>query len=277
MRKIDLHTHSTYSDGTLTPKELIEYAKVKSLSAVALTDHDTIDGLEEAEVTAKELGIELVNGVEISIGLKSNEFHILGLMFDRNSKILQNTLKQMQNERQERNIEMIKLFKNNNVDIEYEELIDIAKGSVLTRAHFAKLLVKKGYVKDNNEAFERFLSASSKTYIHRKLFDPKVAIQTIHEANGIAILAHPLRYGLDVTYIEKITLELKGLGLDGIEAIYSSHKPNEESYLRTFANTHNLKISGGSDFHGDNKPNIDLGIGFGKLKIPSYVLDNLKL
>lgn len=277
MNKIDLHTHSNYSDGTFSPKELVEYAKVKKLKAIAITDHDTIKGLEEGEAVAKEVGIEFINGVELSIGINSKEYHMLGLMFDRNTKDLENMLKTLQEHRIERNKEMVMLFKKNNINIEYQELQDLSQGSIITRAHFSQLLIKKGYAKSTKHCFERYLSPNSKTYIKRNTFNAEHVIETIHKAQGISILAHPYRYKLNTSEIEELVVKLKNIGLDGIEAIYSSHNPNEESFLRNLSYKYNLKISGGSDFHGLNKPDIDLGVGFGKLNVPIDILEKLKL
>jgi len=276
MNKIDLHTHSNFSDGTFSPKELLEYAKVKDLIAVALTDHDTIEGLEEGEYIANNLGIEFINGVELSIGVDSKEYHMLGLMFNRKCVGLQKTLDILQAQRKDRNMEMVSLFRKNNVNINYEDLESTAKGGIITRAHFSELLIKNNYAKNSKESFDKYLSINSKTYIKRSMFDAKLAIETIHNAGGISILAHPYRYNLNSTEIEELIIKLKKMGLGGIEAIYSSHKPSEEAFLKRLAKKYNLKISGGSDFHGLNKPDIDLGDGFGNLNVPSDVLKILK-
>ena len=276
MKKIDLHTHTSYSDGTFTPKELIEYAKIKNLSAISITDHDTINGLQEGEEAAKELGIEFINGIEFSISMNSKEFHILGLMFDRHLEIFEKFLSGMQKEREERNIGIIKLLKESDVHLEYEELLSMSKNGIITRSHFGKIMVRKGYVRNVDEAFCKYLSNKGKAYIPRNSFKPTQVIETIHEAGGIAILAHPYRYGLDSKGIEDLIIDLKNLNIDGIEAVYSSHTPRMETFLKDLASKYSLKISGGSDFHGSNKSNIDLGSGFGNLQIPMQILTDLK-
>lgn len=276
MKKIDLHTHTSCSDGTFTPEELIKYAKIKNLSAIAITDHDTIEGLQEGEATARNLGVEFINGVEFSIIINSKDFHILGLMFDRHCEKFKNFLEKMQDERKQRNIKIIELLRKDNVILEYDELLSTTKNGIITRSHFSKLLIKKGYVKNVDEAFSKYLSYKGTAYVPRNNFKPNDVMEAIHEAGGLAILAHPNRYDLNEEELENLIIDLKKLQIDGIEAIYSSHTPKMEMFLRGLAKKHNLKISGGSDFHGANKPSIDLGSGFGNLQISKQILDDLR-
>jgi len=278
MKIIDLHTHTNCSDGTLSPTELIQYAKVKNLSAIAITDHDTIEGLEEGAKEAAKHGIEFINGIEFGTTVNRKEFHILGLMFDRYSQIFKNFSINIQEEREERNIKISKLLQAEGVNIEYSELLSLvmSKKNVITRGHFAKLLVAKGYAKNIDYAFFKYLSEGSKAYVPRNKFDAKRIIEIIHDSGGIAILAHPNRYGLDLNKMEEVIVNFKNLGIDGIEAIYSSHNEQTEKFFKSIAVKYNLKISGGTDFHGANKPNIDLGYGFGNLQIPIKILEDLK-
>ena len=280
MKFIDLHTHSTFSDGTLTPTELVVYAYKKGLSAIALTDHDTIHGLPEAAFAASNLGIKLVTGVEISVifnnGMhKSKEFHLLGLGFDPYGDIA-TKLEELENFRKERNKLLIKKFAELDIDITLDEVLEISPSPNLTKAHFAQLLVKKGYANDQFDAFTKYFSGSVATNLPKKCLTPNKAIDLIHSCGGIAVLAHPLRYGLKRDEVAELITILKSYGLDAIEAIYSTHDLEDELFLRNIAKKENLGISGGSDYHGELKKGIDIGIGRGELEVSMQVWDELQ-
>ncbi|MCL1936108.1 MAG: PHP domain-containing protein [Defluviitaleaceae bacterium] len=281
MKYIDLHTHSTYSDGTFSPKELVLYAKSKGISAIALTDHDTIEGIAEAKQAGVEHGVEVVSGVEISTSypsgdFKGNEFHILGLFISENEEV-KAVFDKLKTYRKNRNIELIKNLNAENINISMQDVEKLSSTGNITKAHFSKALIEKGYAKSFEEAFEKFFRGDKKTNVPKQTLNPKEAIEVIHKAGGISILAHPFRYKLKKENLIILIKELKKHSLDGIEAIYSTHKYEEEIFLKELAKELNLKISGGSDFHGHTKPNIELGIGYGELKIPLEILAGLKL
>ncbi len=281
MKYIDLHVHSNISDGTLTPKEVMELAYKNNLSAIALTDHDTLEGIQEAQETMDELynqgkEIRLIPGVEITIGYKGRDIHILGLFLDPRNINLLKELEITREERNLRNEKMITNLANAGIDISAEALRKEEGDAVLTRAHFAKYLTSHGYTKNKKEAFLKYLGSDTPYYVKREYLAPEKGIQLIHEAGGLAILAHPLLYKYSLNEIASLVQYLKQLGLDGIEAIYSMNTGDDESNMLRIANKYNLAISGGSDFHGENKPDIKLGTGLGNLKVPYKVLENLE-
>ena len=277
MAYIDLHVHSNCSDGTLTPTELLALAAQKNLAALALTDHDTVEGIQEARTAAEKYGIELVPGIEFSTEYKGRDIHILGLDIHPDQTDFANHLKTFQNSRDARNEEMAKRLRElENLPITIEALRETYGDAVLTRAHFGRWLFENGYVRSIKEAFERYLGDDCSCFVPRKKTEPGKAIQLILQAGGIPILAHPLLYHLTDGELEALVLDLKASGLQGIEAIYSSNTGFDESNMRRLARKMGLKISGGTDFHGKNKPQLDLGSGRGNMKIPYEILTNLR-
>lgn len=276
MKKIDLHVHSNASDGTFTPSELVRYALEKELSAMALTDHDTVAGVEEAVREAENSGLLLIPGVELSVGYGRKEIHMLGLFLDYKSEKLQSYLEKFKRVRDERNVKMAERLTAHKLPVTMAELKEEYGDAVLTRAHFAKMLKKKGYVRSYEEAFERFLGDGKPCYIPRERIAPEDAVALIHEAEGLAVLAHPLLYHLGMEELRKLVEQLKTCGLDGIEAIYSMNEARDERRMKELAKEYGLFITGGSDFHGATKPHIDLGTGRGGLCVPESVLDEIK-
>ena len=276
MEKVDLHVHSTYSDGTKTPKELIEIAEKEGLSAIALTDHDTLDGIPAALAASDKSPVELIPGVELSTNFDRTEVHIVGLFLDYTNNEINNYLARQRQSRIDRNIQMCQKFCDIGINITYDKMCELYPDAVITRAHFADYLVKNKYTGDRNEAFDRYLSPGKPCYVSRHKVDPKDAVNIIHAAHGVAVLAHPVLYHLGKEQMNALLDNVCNAGIDGIEAIYSTYKPADERYIRTLAKEHNLLISGGSDYHGDNKPHIQLGRGMGHLFVPSEVLDNLR-
>lgn len=276
---IDLHVHSTASDGTLTPKELVDYAIKKGLSAFALTDHDTVGGLEEALEYAESLrnkGVEnvpkVIPGIEFSTDVDGKDVHIVGLYIDYKSKDFVDYLENFIASRELRNEKICKLLQADGYDISYEELKSKFSGSTITRAHFASLFFEKGYVKSFQEAFDRFIGDNSKYYVPREKVSPEMAIELILKADGIPVLAHPILYHMSDKRLDALVAHLKDAGLIGIEAIYSTYAGADERQIRGLADKYRLLLSGGSDFHGTNKKNIDLGTGMGKLYVPDELL-----
>lgn len=276
MSCIDLHTHTTFSDGTLTPSELIKYAKQKNIKAIAITDHDNFDGVEEAIKAGKNENIEVISGIEMSTDYNSKEIHIVGIFIDIKNKDFNNALKLLKEKRKKRNLLAIEKLNNLNIDITYEELEKISSNKIITRAHFAKVLMQKGYISSVKECFNKYMGENKPAYVKREVISPEETISLIKNAGGIAILAHPLLYNFPKEELSKMLVYLKSIGITGMECLYSTHSKEDTEYLTNLAKELNLKISGGSDFHGENKPNLDLGTGYGTLYVPYEILENLK-
>lgn len=277
---VDLHTHTKISDGTKSPEEVVALAKKTGLCAVAITDHDTVAGVEEAVCAGKKHDITVVPGVELAAhylsGGKKTEIHIVGLFINYKDENLVKQLDIYKTEREERNKKMVEKLRGLGMDITVEELLNISGGKVITRAHYAALMEKKGYIKNKNEAFEKYISPGLKGYVARVLPPPKTCIELILSAGGIPILAHPSLYGMNYNQIRIMLTELKSFGLKGIEVMYSSYNHEQEREFKRISKEFNLLPSGGSDYHGDNKPGIYIGIGKGNLKIPYEFYENLK-
>lgn len=271
-RFIDLHTHSCVSDGTDTPTELVEYAVKKGLAALALTDHDTVDGVEEALRAAEGTDLLLIPGVELSAEYRGRDIHILGLCLNYRSEKFLSYLQEFKRARDARNVKMAERLTAHKLPVTVEELKEEYGEAVLTRAHFAKLLKKKGYVQSYEEAFLRFLGDDKPCYVPRERITPEEAVKLIHEAEGIAVLAHPLLYHMGMDELDELVKRLKTGGLDGLEAIYSMNKGRYERRMRELADKYGLLITGGSDYHGATKPHIDLGTGQGNLRVPEELL-----
>lgn len=278
MKYIDLHTHSTCSDGTFTPSELAACAAEKGLAAFALTDHDTTEGLKEAAAAAAERGVEFVPGIEFSTDWRGRDIHIVGLDIRPDNPQLKEKLDTFRRNRDARNEEMLSLLqKVGGFDISMDALrADYGEDTVITRAHFGRWLFEHGCVRSISEAFALYLGDGCPCFVEKKRTRPETAIRLILGAGGISVLAHPLLYHLSMQELEELAGELKEYGLAGIEAIYSTNLGLDESRMRRFARKMGLKISGGSDFHGKNKPLIEMGSGRGNLKIPYEVLEELR-
>lgn len=284
---IDLHVHSTRSDGTYTPSQLVDYAMEKGLTAFALTDHDTTDGLEEAISHASQLREtlsdkeknkvpEVIPGIELSTDEAGTEVHVVGLFIDQGNEVFRHYLEEFIESRTNRNRKMCEKFQELGIDLTYEALLSRFPDCVLTRAHYAAYLRENGYVGSNKEAFDRYLGSRCPCYVPREKITPSRAVELILTAGGLPILAHPILYHLSDARLDALVAGLKQAGLVGIEAIYSSYSPSDERQIRRLAKKYDLLISGGSDFHGANKPGLDLGTGYGKLYVPEEILADLR-
>ena len=283
MRYIDLHVHSNCSDGTFSPEELVVLGIKQELVAFSLTDHDTICGVEPAMKKAEEFDhkIQVIPGVELSCKYmvtpsQSIEIHMLGYQYDIHNKKLIDTLENISKERDARNQKMCKNLQDAGYPISYEALCERFGDTILTRAHFARLLLENGGVPSMDYAFHTCLSSDSPYFVNREYLTPKSAIELIQESGGIPVLAHPLLYKLSVSQIRHMLDQLTSYGLCGIEALYSRNRGTDEAFVRKLADEYNLFITGGSDFHGSNKPDIELGRGTGDLRVPVMLLENLR-
>ena len=277
MKAVDLHVHSTRSDGTYTPSELVSYAVQKELRAFALTDHDTIAGIEEAMLASKSQPVEVIPGIEFSTEYMGRDIHIVGLYIPYTDPAFVNRLKDFQDSRILRNQKMCKALQDHGIDITYEKLIATYPDAVITRAHYADYLYRHGYVKSTVEAFERYIGDHAPCFIPREKITPVEAVQFLRSHGAIPILAHPVLYGMNRKALETLVEQLTNAGLIGIEAIYSTYTPSDERDIRAIAKKYSLCISGGSDFHGANIKDIDLATGRGHLFVPEEVLDKLIL
>ena len=277
MKLIDLHVHSNCSDGTLSPEEVVHYAKSKGLSAIALTDHDTVTGIDLALQKGLEIGITVVPGIEFSADYMGKEVHILGYYIDYKQQELLEKLDALVESRKKRNLLILDKLAALNMPLTFEDLGEgCHPGTVLTRAHFAAALLRKGYVATRDEAFAKYIGAGKPAYVPREHFTAVECIQMIHKAGGLAALAHPKLYGFSNSEITQILKDLKSKGLDGVECVYSTHSKDEIAHLLQVCSNLKLLPTGGSDFHGDNKPNLDMGTGYGHLQISFELLQALK-
>lgn len=256
---IDLHMHSTASDGTLSPTELVEEAFNKELKTIALTDHDTVDGLQEARARAKELGIELINGIEFSTEYNEKEVHILGYFFDENNEEFLDILDKLKNERIERSKKILKKLEKYKMYISFEDLQKEVKGNLISRAHIANAMRNKGYVYTRGEAFKIYLRNGGLASEPKKEIDAVDAVKLIKKAGGISSMAHPLLAGLGKEPLEKLVALLKNAGLNALEVYYPDLTDKEINGVKAVADKFGLLYTGGSDFHGMNRPENDLG------------------
>lgn len=282
---VDLHVHSTRSDGTYTPSELVDYAIEKGLNAFALTDHDTVDGLDEAiryaeALRKKQAGLkcvpEVIPGIEFSTEYQGRDIHIVGLYIDYQNKEFMQYLQSFIDSRTLRNQKMCRLLTDAGINISYEKLLEEFPNSVITRAHYAKYMLSHGYIKSMKEAFDRYVGDNCPYFVPREKVTPAQAVELTLKAGGVPILAHPILYHMSDARLDKLAAELTEAGLMGIEAIYSTYCAADERQIRRLAKKYNLLISGGSDFHGSNKPGLDMGVGYGRLYVPDHVLDDIK-
>ena len=275
---IDLHSHTNKSDGTFTPAELVAEAVRAGLRALSITDHDTFTGFDEATPFAKEAGLELVCGIELSTRYQGATLHLLGYFPNTlPSQVLRDWLESILEARRDRNRRLIAKLQSLGVDITLEEVE--AEGRTLTaRPHFARVLVDKGYVKDMQAAFDEYLDESARGFVQRREVPVEEALERILGSGGVPSLAHPVRVAKNnwdklAQYVE----DLAGLGLRAIEVFHSEHSPENQSYYAALAQRFHLGITGGSDFHGANKADIELGTGRrGNLNVPDALLDSLK-
>lgn len=273
---IDLHVHSTGSDGTYTPTQLVQLAKEQGLGALALTDHDSVNGIAEALEAGEQRGVEVVPGIELSTEYEGCEIHVVGLYIDPTDEQLIQEIRKFVDNRDNRNLKMIDKLREHGFDIDAERIYAKNPDSVIARPHIARHLVETGQVRDMQTVFDKYIGDGCSCYVDRYKISPMRAVELIHGANGLAFLAHPCLYDLKRKDLIQLINCMCEAGLDGIEAIYSCNQGSDETDFRALADQFELLISGGSDFHGTNKPYIHLGTGKGNLKVPYSVLQQIK-
>ena len=290
MSPIDLHTHSTKSDGTFSPEELIRYAQAKGLSAIALTDHDTADGIEEALKTAQILREEaqvpsgssspavpdVIPGVELSTQYRGRDIHVVGLFIDWRNSGFNTRLREFADARIYRNQKMCRLLTEGGYPVNYEELLSFFPDTVVTRAHFAQYMLEKGFISSIDEAFRKLIGDDCPFFVPREKISPQDGVSFLLEYGAVPVLAHPLQYKMSDDQLCELLTSLCGYGLSGIEVYYSGYKPADTAYLSRLAEKFGLLPSGGSDFHGSRKKGLDLGTGYGHLYVPDTLLPPLR-
>lgn len=276
MGAVDLHVHSRYSDGTLSPEELVDYALEKGLKAIALTDHDTVDGIDEIMAYAKDKPIEIIPGIEYSTEYQGRDVHIVGLFIDHKSPAFLRYLARFQQSRDDRNHKLCANLRTAGIDITCEALAQAFPDAVVTRAHYAKYLLDKGCVKSRKEAFDRYLGDHTPYFVHREKITPEEVIEVTRQAGGIPVLAHPTLYQLGQEQLETLVATLKKAGLMGMETLYSTYTERDTRRMKALAEKYRLLPSGGTDFHGENKPGLDLATGYGGFYVHESILAGLK-
>jgi hypothetical protein len=276
MARIDLHAHTTASDGSLTPEELVRLAKQQGVATLAVTDHDTVAGLSRAIAEGRQAGVEIIPGIEISCLFGETELHILGYFINPDDPRLQPALTRYLASREERNLRIVQRLRELGCDLTYAEVKAAAGAATVGRPHIAQALVRKGYVASVADAFDRYLADDAPAYLPRLLPSPAEAIGLIRQVGGIPVLAHPAYTARLKEPFEQVCATLKGLGLLGIEAIYSSHSRQQTDRYRSVSNNQGLLVTGGSDFHGEAKPNLLVGTGYGNLTVPPDLLEPMR-
>jgi len=269
MSKIaDLHIHTHFSDSTSSPEEVVEQAHQNGLDCISITDHDTVNGIQPTMDAAQKYGIEVIPGIELSSEIQGKDIHILGYGFDYKNEDFVNQLSEMQNSRTERMAKMIEKLKAFNIDnIELEEVCALAKSKAVGRPHLARILVKKGWVVDFKEAFNKYLADDAPAYVPKFKQTPSEAIKLIKENGGVSVLAHPM-----LTNVDQMIAGFAKKGLDGLEVYYPFASQTNIDYYEKLAKKYHLLVTGGSDAHGDSKKHTWVG----KIKIPYELVEGLK-
>ena len=273
---IDLHTHSVYSDGTHTPAELIALAEERGLSAIALTDHDTVSGIPPLLEAAETSPVEAVPGIELSAECERGTMHILGYFIDYACSELLEKIEKVRAGREERNTEILKKLNKLGYVLMWSDVEKQAGCDVVGRPHFADALVERGHVKTRKAAFDMLLAKGRPAYAERYRYTASECIELIRQAGGVSVLAHPATIYLPDDQLRGLVMGLKEQGLGGIEAYYAEHKPENIRKFCQWAEEFDLICTGGTDYHGNNTPDLKLGTGFGQLHVPDETLTQLK-
>jgi len=273
---IDLHVHSVYSDGTNTPAELLAMAEERGLSAMALTDHDTVGGIFPLQEAAEDSPVEVVPGIELSAECERGTMHILGYFIDPKNPALLEKIAKVREGREARNYEILKRLNKLGYILMWSEVEKQAGKDVVGRPHFAEALVARGHVKSRKSAFELLLAKGRPAYVERYRYTAAECIELIVRAGGVPVLAHPATIFMPDDQLRGLIKGLKGKGLGGLEVYYAEHHPENIAKFSEWANEFDLICTGGTDYHGENTPDLKLGTGFGQLHVPDETLDRLK-
>ena len=277
MNAIDLHVHTTASDGTMSPAEVVSHAKKKGLRAIAITDHDTIEGLDEGIQEGQDIGFEVIPGVELSVDAPAGTMHLLGYLIDHTQPELREKLLLLQEVRRERNMKMVEKLGALGIAIELSEVKAAPEHGQIGRPHFAYTMVQKGYAQNLQDAFDRYLGKGRPAYVEKFRFSPQEAMHFIRKAGGITVLAHPFTLKrAEPADFEALIREFKEKGLDGIEVYYPEHSDGQKTLYRDVAKKYGLVISAGSDFHGLNKDEAGLGEGYGGREVTYGLVEAMR-
>ena len=271
---VDMHVHTTASDGSYSPCQTVKKAAEIGLYGISITDHDTTDGFEEACKTGEKYNIKILAGVEMSLDFVRNT-HLLGYFPHGYSKDFIKEIEHLKRYRKDRIPKIFSKLNSLNCPLTLEEVKKEARGGQIGRPHIAKAMIKKKYVSNVQEAFDKYLASYAPAYVDKKRFSPRKAITLIQECGGISVLAHPFTMALDIGRLKDQIREWKEMGLKGIEVLYSEYTVYQQKIINDIATQNNMIKTGGSDFHGATKPTIALGTGKGNLRIPRKYFDNL--
>ena len=277
MDKIDLHVHTTASDGTMCPRDVVSLAAMQGLKAIALTDHDTMAGLQEAGEAGELLGVTIVPGIELSTAYQGREVHLLGYFLDPEAEKLRDYIAWVQTARRTRNAKIVEKLQKKGFDITMEQLETAHPDATPGRPHIAARLVEIGAVDSVKEAFRRYLSEGRSCYVAREYIPFADGVRLIRDCGGVAVLAHPLQYGFDRAKLEKLIRDAAAAGVTGMEIYYTGYTQADINKLFDLAEKYTLLPTGGSDFHGENKPGVQIGSGNGNLAVPAYMLAMLAM
>ncbi len=275
IKYIDLHTHSNCSDGSMTPTELVAHAAERGLSAIALSDHDTIAGIDEALEAGEKYGVEIVPAIEFSVQSET-ETHILGFYIDHKSQLIKDALEKINSVRHQRTVNTCNKLRDLGFDVTMEEALAIAPSGIIGRAHFARILTEKGYTSSVKEGFDKYLANGRPAYDGTQYLTASDAVKLINDLGGVSFVAHPHLIRLNDADLRKFLIELKSCGLCGLEGYYNEYTDEMQNYFQKLAVDLGLEICGGTDYHAKMKPHIEIGIGQGNMQIPYSVLENIK-
>jgi predicted metal-dependent phosphoesterase TrpH len=273
---IDLHVHSTFSDGSYTPEELAKLAAKASLTAIALTDHDSTEGLDRFLVACEKESVLGIPGIEISAEISEGTLHVLGYFVEYKDEGFQETLRQIRDGREIRNHKMIEQLNELGLELTWEEVASYAGEDVVGRPHFAQAMIARGYVKNKRKVFDKYLAKGKPGYADRFRLSVSDAISSIRAVGGVPVLAHPSTLRKETSELRDYIRELADLGMQGIEVYYSEHSEGQVMFYEGLAKEFGLTLVGGSDFHGDVNPRVSLGTGFGSLNVPDELVEALK-
>ena len=272
---VDLHTHSNASDGTDRPEVVVRLAVAANLTAIALTDHDTLSGLDEGRAAAERAGVRFIPGVELSVDHEGLKIHMLAYWIEPIDGPLQDRLAWLRAGRDERNREILERLRALGHPVTLDEVMAHAQGEAVGRPHIADALVARGDAADRSDAFRRFLADGGPAYVERVRLTASEAIDLTRSSGGVTAIAHPATIGLDAAGYGRLFPQLAGIGLGGIEAYYPEHPPELRTHLAGIAASLGLAATGGSDYHGSGKPGISIGTGRGDLVVPDDAVDGL--
>lgn len=274
---VDLHSHSTASDGSEKPATLVELALEMGLKALAITDHDTQDGLFDAAAAARSTDLELIPGTELSLAYDQGGMHLVVLWLEPGPGPLQNRLDELRQGREQRNEAMAQRLTELGMPVTAEEILEEGGGGSIGRPHIAAVMMRKGYVETIEEAFELWLTSGKPAYVGRPRLAPEEAIQLARQSGGVPIVAHPHTLGINRAHeMAELLTRLIPAGLVGLEAFCAGYRRHEREGYADLARRFGLVPAGGSDFHGSYKPGLSLGTGYGDLVVPDAVVDELR-